>query len=197
MKHRALWGHNKYGVLLGICVVVPDLRGCGNTTRPTHPSEYMITNLIEDAREFITTINPNNSRRLVLVGHGWGGMIGFCLVTLYENIVHRMIVINGYHPLAFVKQLQRSLVQMMMSWYTVAFRVPDVPEQYMTIKDFAFFDYLLWDSSTEEEVNATKYVYSKPGKQLYFFFLIIFCEKKKNVTAQISVALSAPLFILR
>ncbi|KAL3188266.1 hypothetical protein MRX96_003594 [Rhipicephalus microplus] len=33
----------------------------------------------------------------------------------------------------------------------------------MTIRDFAFFDYLLWDSSTEKEVNATKYVYSQPG----------------------------------
>ncbi|KAH6925358.1 hypothetical protein HPB50_004005 [Hyalomma asiaticum] len=107
--------------------------------------------------------DPNNARRLVFVGHGWGALIGFCFVTLYEKLVYRMIVINGYHPLAFVKQLRRSPKQMMMSWYTVAFRVPLLPEQYMTISDFAFFDYILWDSSTEEEVNATKYVYSRPG----------------------------------
>ncbi|XP_075554446.1 epoxide hydrolase 4-like [Dermacentor variabilis] len=158
-----IWNRQIPQLSTHFCVVVPDLRGCGNTTRPAHPSEYFITNLIQDAREFIATLNPNNSRQLVFVGHGWGGMIGFCFVTLHGNLVHRMIVINGYHPLAFVKQLQRSLIQMMMSWYTVAFRVPSVPEQYMTIKDFAFFDYILWDSSTAEEVNATKYVYSKPG----------------------------------
>uniref|UniRef100_A0A224Z8Z4 Soluble epoxide hydrolase n=1 Tax=Rhipicephalus zambeziensis TaxID=60191 RepID=A0A224Z8Z4_9ACAR len=158
-----VWNRQIPRLSLHFCVVVPDLRGCGNTSRPTHPSDYMITNLIEDVREFITAINPNNARRLVFVGHGLGGLIGFCFVTLYEDLVYRMIVINSYHPLAFVKQLRKSLIQMMMSWYTVAFRVPSLPEQYMTIRDFAFFDYILWDSSTEEEVNATKYVYSQPG----------------------------------
>ncbi|XP_065306783.1 epoxide hydrolase 4-like [Dermacentor albipictus] len=144
------------------CVVAPDLRGYGNTTRPMDSAQYLMVNLIEDVKELLDKINPGHKRRVVLVGHDWGGMISFCFATMYENMIDRMVIINGMHPLAFSKQLFRSLSQMRMSWFMIPFRQPVVPEQYLMLKDLMFFDKLHKPFTTEEK-NAHKYVFSQQG----------------------------------
>lgn len=92
-------------------------------------------------------------------------MISFCFLTKYEhlNLVKKMVVINGCHPRAFRKQLVRSLTQMLMAWYMIAFRKPVVPEQYIRLRDMEFFDDIHGRAFTREEENATKYEFSKKG----------------------------------
>uniref|UniRef100_A0A6G4ZYR2 Putative soluble epoxide hydrolase n=1 Tax=Rhipicephalus microplus TaxID=6941 RepID=A0A6G4ZYR2_RHIMP len=123
---------------LDFCVVAPDLRGYGNTSRPKDSGHYLMTNLIEDVKGLLHKINPQRKRSVILVGHDLGGMITFCFATLYENMIDKMVIINGMHPLAFTKQLFRSLNQMRMSWFTIPFRHPVVPEQYLMLKDLRF-----------------------------------------------------------
>nr|XP_037275013.1 epoxide hydrolase 4-like isoform X1 [Rhipicephalus microplus] len=144
------------------CVVAPDLRGYGNTTRPKDSGHYLITNLIEDVKGLLHKINPQRKRSVILVGHDLGGMIAFCFATLYENMIDKMVIINGMHPLAFTKQLFRSLNQMRMSWFTIPFRHPVVPEQYLMLKDLRFFD-KVHKSFTANEKYAHKYVFSQQG----------------------------------
>ncbi|XP_070378648.1 AB hydrolase superfamily protein YfhM-like isoform X2 [Dermacentor albipictus] len=144
------------------CVVAPDLRGYGNTTRPNDTAEYLMRHLIEDVKGLVQHFNPDQKRKVVLVGHDWGGMISFCFATIYEELVHKMIIINGMHPRAFMKQLFRSVRQMRMSWYQLPFRRPVVPEQYLIMKDLAFFD-KVHKGFTKDEEYAHKYVYSQPG----------------------------------
>lgn len=145
------------------CVIVPDLRGYGLTTKPANSADYLMVKLVEDVRQLILIINPpTNTRPLVLVGHDWGAMIGFCLATLHDSLISRMIVINGMHPKAFQKQLLRSPRQMRMSWYMIPFRHPKVPEEYLMMRDFAFFD-KVHKSFTEREEYIHKYMFSQPG----------------------------------
>ncbi|KAH6925834.1 hypothetical protein HPB50_010919 [Hyalomma asiaticum] len=144
------------------CAVAPDLRGYGLTSKPTRSAEYLMVKLVEDVRQLILIINPQKKRRLILVGHDWGGMIGFCLATLHEDLISQMIVINGMHPKAFLKQLLQSPRQMRMSWYMIPFRHPKVPEQYLIMRDFAFFD-SIHKGFTEREEYAHKYMFSQPG----------------------------------
>ncbi|KAH6925314.1 hypothetical protein HPB50_003510 [Hyalomma asiaticum] len=144
------------------CVVAPDLRGYGNTTRPNDTAEYLMPLLIEDVKGLVDHFGKNSSRKVVLVGHDWGGMISLCFATLYEKLIHRMIIINGMHPRAFIKQLFRNTRQMRMSWYQLPFRRPVVPEQYLILNDLAFLD-KVHKGFTREEEYAHKYVYSQPG----------------------------------
>ncbi|KAK8765855.1 hypothetical protein V5799_007363 [Amblyomma americanum] len=144
------------------CVVAPDMRGYGNTTRPTDTAEYLMPKLIGDVKGLLEQLNPNHTRKVVLVGHDWGGMISFCFATLHETMIDKMVIINGMHPKAFLKQLFRSVRQMRMSWYMLPFRRPVIPEQYLIMKDLQFFD-KVHKGFTESEEYAHKYVYSQEG----------------------------------
>ncbi|XP_037576726.1 epoxide hydrolase 2 [Dermacentor silvarum] len=143
-------------------VVAPDLRGYGNTTRPEDTAQYLMLNLIEDVKGLLEHLNNNHSRKVFLVGHDWGGMISFCFATLYETFIDGMVIINGMHPMAFAKQLFRSVRQMRMSWYQLPFRHPVVPEQYLIMWDFHFFD-KVHRGFTENETEAHKYMFSRDG----------------------------------
>ncbi|KAL3226760.1 hypothetical protein MRX96_004376 [Rhipicephalus microplus] len=158
-----IWNRQIPNLSNHFCVVVPDLRGYGLTTKPTNSADYLMLKLVEDVKQLINFINPpSKNRQLVLVGHDWGAMIGFCLATLHESLISRMIIINGMHPKAFSKQLLRSPRQMRMSWYMIPFRHPRVPEQYLMMRDFAFFD-KVHKVFTEREEYIHKYMFSQPG----------------------------------
>ncbi|XP_037275920.2 epoxide hydrolase 4 [Rhipicephalus microplus] len=144
------------------CVVAPDLRGYGNTTRPNDTADYLMKHLIKDVKGLVEEFSNNSSRKVVLVGHDWGGMMSFCFATVYEKLIHRMIIINGMHPRAFTRQLFRSVKQMRMSWYQLPFRRPVVPENYLILNDLAFLD-KVHKGFTQEEKYAHKYIYSQPG----------------------------------
>lgn len=142
------------------CVVAPDLRGYGNTTKPLNASLYLMKILVEDIRGFIEFLNKQNMTKIILIGHDWGGMISFVFASLYEHMITKMIIINGMHPLAFGKRLFESVRQMIMSWYMLPFRRSTVPEQYLQIYDFRFFNKIHGKAFTEEEEYASKYVFS-------------------------------------
>lgn len=145
------------------CIIAPDLRGYGNTSKPEDSANYLMDILVGDVKNLIEALRPSNETKVVLVGHDWGGMIAFCFATLYEQIIDKLIIINGMHPQAFRKQLFRSITQMRMSWYMLPFRKPDIPEKFLIMNDFNFFENIHKGAFTVEEENATKYVFSQPG----------------------------------
>lgn len=158
-----IWNHQIPQLSSKFCVVAPDLRGYGNTSKPNDSSLYLMKILVEDLKEFILNINPKNTSEVILIGHDWGGMISFVFATLYEKLIRKMIIINGMHPWAFRKRMLESFQQMKMSWYMLPFRRPTVPEQYLIMYDFKFFEKIHKLAFTEDEENATKYVFSLPG----------------------------------
>lgn len=143
------------------CVVAPDLRGYGNTTKPEDPALYLLPQLVQDVKELLEALNPEHARKVVLVGHDWGGMISFVFSTLHEQMIDRMVIINGMHPWAFTKQLFVSLTQLKMSWYMRPFQHQVVPEKYLIMKDLEFFD-KVHKSFSPAEREASKYMFSQP-----------------------------------
>ncbi|XP_075554580.1 epoxide hydrolase 2-like isoform X1 [Dermacentor variabilis] len=144
------------------CVVAPDLRGYGNTTRPEDTAQYLMRNLIEDVKGLLERLNSNHTRKVVLIGHDWGGMISFCFATLHEKLIDGMVIINGMHPMAFAKQLFTSMRQIRMSWYQLPFRHPVIPERYLIMHDLKFFD-KVHRGFTANETEAHKYMFSQNG----------------------------------
>lgn len=157
------WNNQIHYLGKDFCVVAPDLRGYGWTSKPTDPAKYRMVELVRDIKVLVEALNPGHRRKLVLVGHDWGGMIGFVFATLHEVLISSMVIINGMHPVAFRKQLLRSVTQMKMSWYLLPFRHPDVPEKFLIMNDFQFFDKIYAGSFSPKELNASKYMFSQQG----------------------------------
>ncbi|KAH6925848.1 hypothetical protein HPB50_011132 [Hyalomma asiaticum] len=93
-------------------VVAADLRGYGQSTKPSSAEEYQMSHLVEDVRDLVQSLER---KRVILVGHDWGALISWCFANRYPEMVDKLVVINGGHPDAMRELLRTSPVQMLKS----------------------------------------------------------------------------------
>ncbi|MGQ0482922.1 MAG: alpha/beta fold hydrolase [Pseudonocardia sp.] len=90
------WRHQLVGLAdAGFRAVAIDLRGYGESDKP--PRGYDLWTLAGDAAGLIRALGE---RRAVVVGHGWGGLIGWTLTALHPRLVSALAVFGAPHPLA-------------------------------------------------------------------------------------------------
>jgi pimeloyl-ACP methyl ester carboxylesterase len=88
---------DQIGALVGAGhrVVAPDQRGYGLSDKPGNWREYGVEALTSDAARLI---EASGERRAAVVGHGWGGLVGYYLAMLYPERVERLAVLSAAHP---------------------------------------------------------------------------------------------------
>lgn len=112
------WRHQLAALSDRFLVVAPDLRGYGETEKAEHG--YELASLASDVRALVRALGRE---RAVLVGHDWGGLIGYTAAALHAEAVERLVVLNCPHPAAASAAL-RSLDQVRKSWYVFAIQIP-------------------------------------------------------------------------
>ena len=105
---------------LGYTAWAPNLRGYGRTSRPQRVRDYALPHLLADVAGLI---DAAGKRSTVLIGHDWGGAIGWQFVLQSIRPVERFIVLNMPHPALFLKRLFR-YPQILRSWYIFFFQIP-------------------------------------------------------------------------
>lgn len=113
----------------GYRVVAPDLRGYGESERPT--TGYELTNLARDVAELIPALGADTA---TVIGHDWGGAVTWEAVARHPDVVTRAAVLNCPHPAVMFKVLKSSRKQLAKSWYMFAFNLPWLPE-YLISRD--------------------------------------------------------------
>jgi pimeloyl-ACP methyl ester carboxylesterase len=108
----------------GYRVWAPDLRGYAGTTRPTGLDAYRIETLLDDVTALI---EASKARRIILVGHDWGGIISWYYAMRQPTRVEGLILLNAPHPACFEREVRRWR-QLRRSWYVGMFQVPLLPE---------------------------------------------------------------------
>lgn len=109
---------------LGYRVWAPNQRGYGNTTRPPEKEAYVLDNLLADVAALI---DVSGASSVTLVGHDWGGIVGWFFALRDVRPLERYIVMNLPHPQRFYEALQRK-TQRKRSRYALFFQLPRVPE---------------------------------------------------------------------
>ena len=141
------------------CVAL-DNRGYGDSDKPNGLDNYMVDKLSTDIKNLVEALGRKDC---ILVGHDWGGVIGYGVCQLYPKIVKAYIAINGPHRLALFKQYEeRNLEQTLKSWYILFFKAPFLPEWFLRLADMPIFDGLIKDckeDSPQELVEAYKYTF--------------------------------------
>jgi len=79
----------------GFRAVAVDLRGYGDSDKP--PRGYDLWTLAGDVAGLIRALGEPTAR---VVGHGWGGMIGWTVTALHPRLVAGLAVLGAPHPLA-------------------------------------------------------------------------------------------------
>ncbi|MGB8699440.1 MAG: alpha/beta hydrolase [Thermosynechococcaceae cyanobacterium] len=104
-------------------VVVPDLRGYNDSDKPT--SGYDLDTLTQDILGLIKNLGFSKAH---IVGHGWGGMIGWNLAQKFPESLLSLSLLSAPHPQALLKTLTSNLEQLRQHWYLLALPLPNVPE---------------------------------------------------------------------
>lgn len=130
----------------GFRVVVPDLRGYGDSDKP--PRGYDAWTLSGDISGLIRALG---ARQAHLVGHGWGGSLAWTTATLHSRFVASVCVVGAAHPLAARSALRPHV------W---RFQVPIAAERHLLADDaVAVQGYLrAWSAAGFDDAETSVYL---------------------------------------
>lgn len=133
---------------LGYRVVAPSMRGYGRSSGPDAVSAYRLRHLVADAAGLIDHLGERDAD---LVGHDWGGVVGWALASHRPDRVRRLVVVNAPHPARYRRTL-RHPGQLLRSWYALAFQFPWLPELVLRAYDFELVERVLRREIRREDV---------------------------------------------
>jgi len=116
----------------GYRVIVPDLRGFGDSDAPVGKKHYTIDTIIKDLKAAMDQIG---AKRFCLVGHDWGAIIGWAFVISHGERVERYVAISVGHPRAYSKA---GIEQKLRAWYAVSFQFTGIAERFARANDWFF-----------------------------------------------------------
>ena len=114
----------------GYRVIVPDMRGYGQTDAPTAVSAYRTRYLCEDMLALLDLMGVPKAR---LVGHDWGALIGWLLCMRAPERIEQYVALSVGHPAAFARA---GIMQRLRSSYMLWFMLPLLAETSLSFNDF-------------------------------------------------------------
>ena len=118
-------------------LIIPDLRGFGQSDRPQDVAAYATDTLIAD---IFAIADGVGAKDFALVGHDWGGAIAWGAAIRGDPRIRRLGIVNSPHPLIFQKSLVDHPAQRAASQYIRAFRDPKMEAGVAAMGYPAFFD---------------------------------------------------------
>jgi len=119
------WRHQLGGLAdAGYRAVAMDLRGYGASDKP--PRGYDPFTLSADVAGVIRSLGEADA---VVVGHGWGGLLGWTTSVLHPKVVRRLAVTSVPHPRRLRSALVTEPRQLRAAGYLLGLQRPWVPER--------------------------------------------------------------------
>jgi pimeloyl-ACP methyl ester carboxylesterase len=117
-------------VAAGLRVIAPDLRGFGDSDKPTEVEAYALTRSVAD---IVSVLDALELERAHVVGHDWGAGLAWGLAGLVPDRVEKLVVMSVGHPTAFRKP---TIEQREKSWYMLWFQFEGVAEAVLPRDDW-------------------------------------------------------------
>ncbi|WP_151524064.1 alpha/beta fold hydrolase [Serinicoccus kebangsaanensis] len=111
----------------GLRTLAPHQRGYAAGARPPAVTAYRMEHLVGDVLALLDTVGLPRAH---VVGHDWGGAVGWALAAWHPDRVSTLTVLSTPHPAA-LRWAVRHGDQARRSWYIGAFQVPRLPEHVM------------------------------------------------------------------
>lgn len=142
----------------GFRVVVPDLRGFGESDRPEGTKAYRARLLVRDV---LTMFDALGIERARVVGHDWGAALSWLLAAAFApERVERLAVLSAGHPQALRNAGPR---QRQLSWYVLLFQFEGVAERWLSMDGWANFREFCGGPEGYADVDTAIADLSRPG----------------------------------
>ncbi|GAA3728928.1 epoxide hydrolase EphM [Salinicoccus jeotgali] len=147
----------------GYRVIAPDQRGYNKSDKPAGVGAYAINILKED---IIGLIDHFNRDEAAIVGHDWGGAVGWHLASINPERVKCFTAINMAHPGVFPEVMMAKPTQILKSAYMLFFQLPRLPEFIMSSRDYSNLEQMLKVTSkkgtfSDNELGAYNIAWSR------------------------------------
>lgn len=148
----------------GYRVIAPDQRGYNKSSKPAGVRSYCLHHLVADIAALIQQLTD---KKVILVGHDWGGGVAWQLALRHPRLLHHLVIINMPHPEVFNQKLKKNPVQMWRSSYAGLFQIPMLPEWLSRVFHFALLERSLLKTSkrgtfSKEDIAAYKKAWRQP-----------------------------------
>ena len=110
-------------------LIVPDGRGIHRSDAPIDIDAYAIAHLVADVIAIADALAPGQP--FTLVGHDWGGVVAWAVVSLHPARVARAVLCNAPHPAIFLDALTHDENQLRASGYITALRSVDFERRFV------------------------------------------------------------------
>lgn len=118
----------------GLRAIVPDLRGFGQSDRPTKGRHsYSMQRILGDLTGLLDALGLE---KVHVVGHDWGAIAAWALAGWHPDRVDELVVISVGHPRGLARPRPSQVAR---SWYAVAFSMPWLAEKLFTARDWRLF----------------------------------------------------------
>jgi pimeloyl-ACP methyl ester carboxylesterase len=149
-----LWAHQSRTLAAaGYRVIVPDLRGFGESSKPTDVSAYAAPALVGDVVGILDHLGVGRAH---LVGHDWGAAIAWLTAAFAPDRIGSITALSVGHPSSFASAGWR---QRQLSWYMLLFQFPGVAERWLSADGFRN----LREWSSHPQIEAVVRRLSEPG----------------------------------
>ncbi|MEM7140228.1 MAG: alpha/beta hydrolase [Actinomycetota bacterium] len=126
---RHTWRHELPALVdAGFSVCAPDQRGYSAGARPTEIDDYRVELLMADV---LGLADARGADRFHLVGHDWGGQIGWCLAAHHPDRVRSLAVLSRPHPQAFIRAFSTDPDQAARSSHHRAHQRPEATDDWL------------------------------------------------------------------
>jgi pimeloyl-ACP methyl ester carboxylesterase len=115
----------------GYRVVVPDLRGYGQSDKPAEVDAY---NLLFLAGDVAAVLDALDIGRAHVVGHDWGSALAWVMAAMAADRVDHLVALSVGNPAAFAAA---GFEQREKSWYMLLFQFEGIAEQWLSNDDWA------------------------------------------------------------
>jgi len=114
-------------------VIVPDLRGYGQSGKPDDVDSY---NLMFLAADMGAVLDHLGVAKASVVGHDWGAAVAWGIASLAPDRVNKLVALSVGHPLSFGAA---GFEQREKSWYMLLFQFEGVAEEWLSADDWKNF----------------------------------------------------------
>jgi pimeloyl-ACP methyl ester carboxylesterase len=132
----------------GFFCAAPDLRGYGESSRPSGVASYSVHRLVDDVAALVRALGRETA---FVAGHDFGGGVAWATAMFRPEIVQRLATLNSVHPVGFERRM-RHRSQLFKSWYLFFFQLPWLPELLLGRRDFQFLRRSLADDGLAPDV---------------------------------------------
>ncbi|WP_298936713.1 alpha/beta hydrolase [uncultured Ruegeria sp.] len=144
--------------------IAPDQRGYGQSWAPAGVENYALSQLVSD----MAAMTEQDYSRVTVLGHDWGASVAYGLAMFRPDLVDRLIIANGVHPVPFQRAMAAGGAQSKASQYINKLRAPDAANRlsannYAQLEQF-FRHGMGLDWLSDAKMDAYRAEWARPGR---------------------------------